>query len=114
MIRDIQDLAVQIVRFVDDSFPGWVESQFSDAAGHVHTLVDKYPIFSRQMLDADSQYPQTGAVECEVLDRSQDARQGELVRIRTLGIESAEGLSEFVVLPLQLSAPSPNHAKNDA
>jgi hypothetical protein len=90
-------LAVQIVRFVDDSFPGWVECQFADAAGRVHTLMDKYPIFTAQMLDAESQYPQSGAVECEVLNRSQDARGGELVHIRTFGIESTEGLSEFVV-----------------
>jgi|SRR6516162_2741297 len=98
---------LQIMRFVDDGFPGWVECQFTDAAGRVHTLIEKYPMVTAQMLDADSQYPQTGEVECEVLNRSQDARGGELVRIRMLGIESTEGLSEFVVLPVQLSAPDP-------
>lgn len=68
MIRDIQDLAVQIIRFVDDSFPGWVECEFTDATGRVHTIVDRYPIFTQQMLDADSQYPQSGAAQCEVLN----------------------------------------------
>jgi hypothetical protein len=58
------------------------------------------------MLDANSQYPRSGDVQCEVLSRSQDARRGELVRIRMPGIESTEGLSEFVVLSTQLSAPT--------
>ena len=107
MSTETQVLSVQIVRFVDDSFPGWVECQFTDAAGRVHTLIEKYPMVTAQMLDADSQYPQTGVVECEVLNRSQDARGGDLVRIRMLSIESTEGLSEFVVLPVQLSAPDP-------
>jgi hypothetical protein len=102
-----QSLSVEIVQFVDDSFPGWVECHFADAAGRVHTLVDKYPMFTAQMLDAHSQYPQLGEVKCEVLDRNQDGHRGELVRIRMVGIESTEGLSEFVVLPLQLSIPSP-------
>lgn len=99
MSNDTHHLAVQIVRFVDDGFPGWVECQFADAAGRVHMLVDKYPYFTAQMLDAHSRYPQPGEVQCEVLDRIQDARRGELVRIRMPGIESTEGLSEFVVLP---------------
>jgi hypothetical protein len=107
MTTETQILSVQIVRFVDDGFPGWVECLFTDAAGRAHTLIDKYPMFTAQMLDADSQYPQTGEVECEILRRSQDARGGELVCIRMLGIESTEGLSEFVVLPMQLSVPDP-------
>lgn len=109
MIRDIQHLAVQIVRFVDDSFPGWVESQFADAAGHDHTIVDKYPTFTAEVLDDQSGYPQSGNVQCDVLSRIQDAHRGELVRIRFYGIESTEGLSEFVVLPSQLSALSPEY-----
>lgn len=100
-----QNLAIQIVRFVDDRFPGWVECQFADATGRVHTFVDKYPLFTAQMLDAHSQYPRSGEVQCEILSRSPDARGRELVRIWMPGIESTEGLSEFVVLPMQLSTP---------
>jgi hypothetical protein len=36
-------------------------------------------------------------MECEVLERIQDANARMLLRIRTL-LESTEGLSEFVVL----------------
>jgi len=105
MTTNKQDLAVTIVRFVDDGFPGWVECQFADAEGRVHTIVDKYPMLSSQTLDADSRYPQPGEIECEVLSRSPDSAGREVVRIRTLGIESTEGLSEFAVTPGQLSKP---------
>jgi hypothetical protein len=105
MNGDTQNLAVQIVRFVDDSFPGWVECQFADAAGRVHTIVDKYPSFTADTLDAHSHYPRSGEIRCQIVSRSKDDRGGELVRIRMPGIESTEGLSEFVVLPMQLSAP---------
>ena len=101
------NLTVQIVRFVDASFPGWVACEFVDAEGRVHTLIDKYPIFTAKTLDADSKYPQLGDVQCEVLSRSQGSRGRDLVHIRMPGIESSERLSEFVVLSSQLSADSP-------
>jgi hypothetical protein len=105
MTSETQLLAVRILRFVDDAFPGWVECQFTDALGRFHTIIDKYPYFTAQMLDGNSQYPQTGEVECEVLDRSLDAREAELIRVRMRGTESTEGLSEFVVSATQLSVP---------
>jgi len=107
MNEHTKNLAVRIVRFVDDGFPGWVECQFVDAAGRVHTIVDKYPTFTEEMLDAQSQYPRSGEVQCEILNRSQDARGGGLVRIRMPGIESTEGLSEFVVPSTQLLPARP-------
>lgn len=106
MTREMRNLAVQIVRFIDDGFPGSVACDFCDAAGRVHTIVDKYPIFTEQMLDDHSPHPQPGDVECEVLGRSQDDRGRELVCIKTLGIESTEGQSEFVVSPAQFSDPN--------
>ena len=102
MIVGRQNLAVQIVRFVDDSFPGRVECQFADAAGRVHTLVDKYPLFTTEMLDAHSQYARSGEVQCEISSRSPDSPGRQLVRIRIPGIESTAGLSEFVVADSQL------------
>jgi hypothetical protein len=110
MNEHTQNLAVRIVRFVDDSFPGWVECQFTDATGRVHTIVDKYPTFTPEMLDSQSQYPQSGEIQCEILNRSQDARGEELVQVRMPGIESTEGLSEFVVLSTHLSrSPQTEH-----
>ena len=110
MNEHTQNLAVRIVRFVDDSFPGWVECRFTDATDRVHTIVDKYPTFTPEMLDSQSQYPQSGEIQCEILNRSHDARGRELVQVRMPGIESTEGLSEFVVLSTQLSrSPQTEH-----
>jgi hypothetical protein len=91
----MHDLAVQIVRFVDSSNPGWVECELVDAAGRRHILKDKVPIFTVEDLDADSKYPAPGSVGCEVVERYQNEKGQELVRVRT--IESNEGVSEFTV-----------------
>jgi hypothetical protein len=110
MHSNIQNLAVEIVRFVAGGFPGWVACEFVDAEGNGHTLIDKYPGFSSEVLDADSSYPQSGTARCEVLARWQDAWGRELVRItiaRPDVIESTAGLTEFVVLSTQLSSGNP-------
>ena len=110
MHSNIQNLAVEIVRFVDDHQPGWVACEFADAEGNRHTLIDKVPIFISDPLDANSAYPQLGKTRCEVLARWQDAQGRELVRItiaRPDVIKSTEGLSEFVVLSPQLSSGNP-------
>jgi hypothetical protein len=50
-------LRVQIVRFVDEEpQPGIVESQFSDAHGKVHSIIDKVPMLTNKVLWSDSEY----------------------------------------------------------
>jgi hypothetical protein len=52
-------------------------------------------------LGAESAYPVTGALACEVLEQMRDADGRELMRISTekpLSAESEDGLSEFVVM----------------
>jgi hypothetical protein len=57
----MMELAVQIVRFVDDEpQPGIVACEFIDANGHRHTLIDKVPMCSGERLDANSTYPRVG------------------------------------------------------
>jgi hypothetical protein len=106
MTREITQLIVEIVRFVDNYQPGIVAGEFVDADGYRHTVIDKVPYFSSEDLDADSKYPQQGAVRCVVLNRWRDSRERELFRVSTdpWGIESTEGLSEFTVLRTQISA----------
>jgi len=104
--KEMRDVAVQIVRFLDPHNPGVVECKLVDAKGFAHTFVDKVPIFATEVLDAQSVYPQPGSVRCRIISQSQDSEGRQLVRISTLwpdGIESSEGMSEFVVLPAQLS-----------
>lgn len=99
-------LEVQIVRFVDSSQPGWVACEFEDAYGHRHILVDKVPIFSDEMLDDASRFPGGGVVRCEVMSISEDAQKRDVLRVSTQrpdGVESTEGLSEFVVFSSQVS-----------
>jgi hypothetical protein len=94
------------VKFVDGSFPGWVACEFVDANAALHTIVDKLPIFTGEVFDATSSYPQAGRAPCEVLKRWRDSGGRELVRITTarpVGMESTGGLSEFVVSAEQLS-----------
>jgi hypothetical protein len=93
-------MSVQIVRFVHSHQPGWVECEFDDAEGRRHTIMDNVPILTLENLDADSRYPRPGIVRCFVLNRYQNDKGEELVRIGTGkpdGIESKEGLSEFTV-----------------
>ena len=100
------NLIVQIVRFLDGQQPGWVEAQFRDANGQNHTFHDKVPIFTIENLNPTSTYPQPGFVRCEASSESRDAFGLAVVHINTSrpdGVESTEGLSEFAVLPAQLS-----------
>ena len=101
------ELAVQVVRFVsDEPQPGIVACEFVDADGRRHTLIDKWPMCGSKLLDAHSVYPQPGTIRCEELARWQDAVGREVVQVtldRPDGLESCDGLSEFVVLSAQLS-----------
>jgi hypothetical protein len=106
---ELAELAVDIVRFVDDCQPGIVASEFVDAEGRRHTLIDKIPIFSSDYsLDANSIYPQPGAVRCTVLERWSDEEGREFVSISTSspdGVDSTEGDTEFVVLAASVRDP---------
>jgi hypothetical protein len=109
MAAQTVDLRVQIVRFVLDHQPPIVACEVVDADGRRHTFIDKVLIFLDRNLDADSEYPQAGAVQCVVLDRWCDTQGRKLVRINTAvpdSVESTEGLSEFVVLQTQISVLS--------
>ena len=66
-LTGMPSLRVQIVRFGDAHQPGVVECQFRAADGQMHSIIDKLPIFTDAVLSSDSQYPQPGAVRCQVL-----------------------------------------------
>ena len=97
ILNVMQNVSLQIVRFVDGSFPGWVECELTDAAGRRHIIRDKVPMFTTEPLDAESSYPTTGEMECEVVQRFQDESGQEWVRVRLRGLESVEGVNEFTV-----------------
>ena len=111
---------VNISRYADDAFPGWVECRLVDALGHEHVFVEKVPVVTNAHLNAASSYPQSGLIACVVLGRSEsdDGRQLVHIDVQTpWGIQSLAGRSRFDVFPEQLvefnpesnegSAPSP-------
>jgi hypothetical protein len=88
-------IQIEIVRFVDDGVPGWVEFHLTDANGRLWTFIEKVPVISQVELDAQSVYPQPGFIACEIL-----AKNADVVTVdtqRPWGIESTDGQTQFDV-----------------
>jgi hypothetical protein len=91
---------VQVVRFLSDSFPGFVECALIDAHGRLWSFVEKGPVVTSEYLTATDEYPQPGVIACEVVGRA-----GPIVYIDTelpWGVESEEGETRFAVFEEQL------------
>jgi hypothetical protein len=115
---ELAELALEIVRWVDDYQPGIVACGFVDAQGRHHNFIGKVPIFSTEdHLDASSTYPRPGALRCTVLSRWKNAAGQELVTISIAepdGEETTEGLHEFVVSSAQVSRIPRGHREPNA
>lgn len=101
MKPDSWDLAVKIVRFVDEHQPGFVECELADIEGRIHRFIEKIPVVTRADLWSDSTYPQPGVIRCELLEMWSDAEGRQVARVSTerpWAITSTEGLHEFVVV----------------
>jgi len=97
-------VAVEVTRFVDANFPGWVEFVLHDALGTKWTFVDKVPILSAEALSEASDYPRPAMIECEVVsDPSAPAHLVKIDTSRPWGIEAEDGTSTFVVHRSQLN-----------
>jgi hypothetical protein len=102
-------ISVQIVRFTDASFPGWVESVLRDAFGREWLLADKVPIFTSAPLDAASSFPQPGVVACEIFREWTDEcgrRRCIISTERPWGIEATSGETQFEVFVDQIATRS--------
>lgn len=98
-------MKVEISRYVDASFPGWVECILVDALGVEHMFVEKVPLVTKAPLDAGIGYPQPGVIACVVLKRSERDDGSQVVHIdtrRPWDVESTAGTSRFEVFPEQL------------
>jgi hypothetical protein len=78
------DLRCQIVRWVSDEFPGWVEASFTDATGKAWTLVDKSSIFTAEPVSADSTLPRPGVIRCVVVGKRSDSSGRRVIRVRAI------------------------------
>ena len=103
---------VNISRYADDSFPGWVECRLIDALGHEHVFVEKVPVVTKAHLDVASGYPQSGVIACVVLGSSgsDDGRQLFHIDMQTpWGVRSLAGRSRFDVCTEQLVEFNPEN-----
>jgi len=99
-------ISIQIVRFTDASFPGWVECVLRDASGREWLLADKLPVFTDATLDADSSYPQPGVVACEIVREWTDEHGRKRCTISTerpWGVEAKGGETQFEVFSDQIT-----------
>ena len=98
-------LKVQIARFVDHSFPGFVECELVDARDHLHTFLEKGPIVSDDWHNLENSCPTSGTIRCEILEQWRDPDGRDLMRVTTLrpdAVETKEGVTKFVVLSSQV------------
>src|SRR5258708_37604646 len=73
-------LRVDIIGFADESFPGFVHCDFTDATGNRHTFLEKIPVVTTQNLWSDSTYPQPGMMPCETVECLHDGEGRALTR----------------------------------
>ncbi|MET8176679.1 hypothetical protein [Streptomyces clavifer] len=86
---------------MDDTFPGWIEVQFSDARGKRWSLVDKAPVFgTAEDLGPRSDYPLAVSVGCVVVKTA--TVDLEDVSTSVHGITALNGEDEFSVRRSQL------------
>ena len=112
-------LRAEIVRWVSDDFPGFVECRLTDASERAWSIVEKVPVVTTEhlqpdrYLQPDSEFPQPVLIACEIVSRDRDDAGRETARITTstrLGIEATDGTTSFQVFATQLTRPTGSHA----
>jgi hypothetical protein len=95
---------VEIIKYTDAHFPGWVECNLIDANQIKHCFIDKVPIFTAANIDAETSLPQPGSIGC-VLIKTKKCEDGrEILTIDTgkpWGITSDNGQNMFEVFSEQ-------------
>jgi hypothetical protein len=82
----------QAIRWVDDTFPGWIEVKVIDAAGHDHRVVDKVPIVTALDIRSDTSFPTELWIGADTTDID-----GDRVTARLKCVDTQEGLNELVI-----------------
>ena len=98
-------LLVQIERFVNENFPGFVGCVLIDADGVRHEFIEKAPVVSTSPLRSKSLYPQPGYIGCIIEEEFVDELGRRLVRVSTekpWSIESVAGMTKFTVFKDQI------------
>lgn len=93
-------VGVQIIRWVDDHQPGFIECRFTDRSGRERMVIEKLPIVSDAQLNQASSYPQLGSIPCTVASRARDQSGREVAEVDTTApifIEAVDGETRFQV-----------------
>jgi hypothetical protein len=94
-------LRVDIVGFADESFPGFVHCDFTDANGNRQMVLEKIPVVTTEDLWTDSTCPQPGMLPCERVGCLHDdaGRALTLVSINPMGPDYP---AQFIVFESQV------------
>ncbi len=98
-------IKIQIISFISDDQPGFVECAFTDAWEYEHKVQEKTPIVTKKYLDAFSEYPQDGFIACEITKNWIDKNERVIFTVTTekpWAVETIDGLTEFDILEEQL------------
>ena len=96
---------VKIMRIVDEAFPVFIECKFVDAHGQEHTILEKAPVVSSEVVSSRLVFPLSGHVACEVHSERKDEAGRVLLQVDTArphGIESSSGQTMFELLAQQV------------
>jgi hypothetical protein len=102
----LKAIKIQIIKFISDDQPGFVECRFYDAFGKEHIVQDKIPIVTEKRLDANSEYPQDGIIACEIVKEWKDTNGRTIFTVDTAkpwGVDSIDGQIQFDLYGTQLT-----------
>jgi hypothetical protein len=98
-------IRVEIRRYVDDAYPGWVECCLTDVSGRDWFIVEKVPVVTLEDIGPETVYPRRTVIACEVVERQAGVAGREIVIIDTehpWHIAATNGETQFAVRPEQL------------
>jgi len=93
-------IRVEIVEYIDDEQPGWVECRFVDVTGREHSFREKGPVVAATSISAGASFPQPGIIVGQIVARRVLPDGREVTTINTeipWGIESTTGETRFEV-----------------
>jgi hypothetical protein len=105
-------IAIQLLRFVDDHQPGFVEFELCDAYGHQHLFVEKIPVVTLLNVNSTSSFPISEKLDCTIaLKRTSidSTIQFEVDTTAPWGVVSNTNQSKFWVKSTALDFGSSTH-----
>jgi hypothetical protein len=98
-------IRAQVIRWVSDDFPGFMECTFTDRLSREWFVIEKLPVLITADIRYGSELPQAVSIPCEIVARGRDDAGREIVEVTTMApwsIEATDGTSSFQVYADQL------------